>query len=167
MTVPATVRNALPEDASAFAACHVACWREAYATLWGDERLAELDESELVARRRAAIEEGAAHHFVAERDNEVVGIAIAGPARDEDSPTELELYDIYVRAAHYGTGVSTGLLDAALAGQPASLWTYRDNPRASAFYVNQGFIPDGSERNDAAGVLELRMVRREAVSHSS
>ncbi len=163
MTVPATVRVALPDDAEAFAACHLACWHEAYASLWGTERLEKLDEGELARRRRGEIEEGSARHMVAERDGEVIGIAIAGPSRDEDAPAETELYAIYVRSAHYGTGVSTKLLDAVLEGQPASLWTYRDNPRASAFYVNHGFIPDGAERNDASGIQELRMVRRQAV----
>jgi GNAT superfamily N-acetyltransferase len=96
----------------------------------------------------------------------VIGVAIAGPSRDDDPPTALELYAIFVRAAHYGSGVSKLLLSAVLGDEPASLWTYRDNPRASAFYVNQGFIPDGSEKKDAAGILALRMVRKNAaVSH--
>lgn len=163
MTVPATVRTALPEDAEAFTACHLACWHEAYAALWGSERLDGMDEADLSDRRRAEIERGTARHMLAERDGEVIGVAIAGPSRDDDPPTELELYAIFVRAAHYGTGVSTKLLDAVTEGKPASLWTYRDNPRASAFYVNQGFIPDGAEKNDAAGILELRMVRKEPV----
>lgn len=160
MTVPATVRDAQPADAEVFSACHLACWREAYATLWGTARLDELDPAALAETRRAEIAAGTARHMIAERDGEVIGVAIAGPSRDENPPTELELYAIYVRAAHYGTGVSTKLLSAVLEGRPASLWTYRDSPRASAFYVNQGFIPDGAERPDAAGILELRMVRR-------
>ena len=162
MTLPATVREALVSDAEAFNTCHIACWREAYATLWGAERLDELDEAALADTRRAEIAEGIARHMLAERDGEVIGVAIAGPSRDDNPPTELELYAIYVRAAHYGTGVSTLLLDAVLRGEAASLWTYRDSPRASAFYVNQGFIPDGSEKKDAAGILTLRMVRRDS-----
>lgn len=160
MTVPATVREALVSDAEAFNACHIACWREAYATLWGANRLDELDEAALAQTRREEIAEGTARHVLAERDGEVIGVAIAGPSRDENPPTELELYAIFVRAAHYGTGVSRALLAAVLNGTPASLWTYRDNARASAFYVNQGFIPDGAEKNDAAGILTLRMVRK-------
>jgi GNAT superfamily N-acetyltransferase len=139
----------------------MACWREAYATLWGEDRLDELDEASLAQTRREEIAEGAARHVLAERDGEVIGVAIAGPSRDENPPTELELYAIFVRAAHYGTGVSTLLLNAVLDDRPASLWTYRDNPRASAFYVNHGFIPDGSEKKDAAGILALRMVRKD------
>lgn len=163
MTVPATVRPAEPQDAEAFTACHVACWREAYATLWGPERLEELDLEDLARRRREEIEEGTAVHMLAERDGEVIGVAIAGPSRDEQPPVPQELYATYVRTAHYGTGVSTMLVDAVLQGNPALLWTYRDNPRATAFYVKQGFIPDGAERNDVAGISQIRMVRKEPV----
>ena len=34
------------------------------------------------------------------------GIAIAGPTRDEDPQAERELYAIYVREAHQGTGMA-------------------------------------------------------------
>jgi GNAT superfamily N-acetyltransferase len=163
MTAPATVRKALPDDASAFASCHLACWREAYEDLWGAERFTEIDEVALGENRRRDIESGTAEHVLAEQDGTVIGVAIAGPTRDDDSPTPTELYAIYVRSEHYGSGIADDLLDAVIDGRPASLWTYRDNPRASAFYVNHGFIPDGSERNDTAGILEIRMVRRQPV----
>ena len=52
------------------------------------------------------------------------------------------------------------LLEAAIDNEPASLWVYRGNPRASAFYVHHDFIPDGDERTDSVGILEIRMVRR-------
>lgn len=160
MTATATIRTAEPDDAERFSACHLACWREAYEHLWGAERFDELDAAALAKRRRLEIESGTAVHVLAERNGEVIGVAIAGPSRDEDPPTPLELYATYVREAHYGTGVSGQLLDAVLDGKPASLWVYRDNPRASAFYVNRGFIPDGAEKNDSIGIMEIRMVRK-------
>ncbi len=160
MSPTPTVRAALPEDADAFAACHLACWREAYEELWGAERFDEFDVQRMAVRRRKEIEAGVAQHFVGELDGEVIGIAIAGPTRDADAPTEQELYAIYVRAANQGTGLADDLLDATLGDRPASLWAYRDNPRASAFYVHHNFIPDGDERTDSVGILEIRMVRR-------
>lgn len=160
MSPTPTVRRALPEDADAFAACHLACWREAYAELWGSERFDNIDVQRMAIRRRKEIESGNADHFLGELDGEVIGIAIAGPTKDEDAPVERELYAIYVREAHQGTGLADDLLDAALGDGPASLWVYRDNPRASAFYVHHDFIPDGEERADSVGILEIRMVRR-------
>ena len=155
-----TIRRATPDDAEAFSACHLACWREAYEDLWGSERFAEFDPAKLAVRRRKEIESGDADHFLAELDSEVIGIAIAGDTRDDDAPSERELYAIFVRKEHQGSGVSDDLLAAAIGDGPASLWTYRDNPRASAFYVHHDFIPDGSEKIDSAGILEIRMVRR-------
>ena len=160
MEVAATIRKALPDDAETFSACHYACWQEAYGELWEPERFAALDPRELARIRREEIVDGEFEHWLAEVDGEVTGIAMSGPAGDDDSPTELELYAIYVREAFYGTGIATKLLNAATGEQPVSLWVYRDNPRASAFYVNRGFIPDGSERVDPSGILELRFVRR-------
>jgi len=159
MSPTPTVRAARPEDADAFAACHLACWREAYEELWGADRFDEFDVQRMAVRRRKEIEAGVAQHFLGELDGEVIGIAIAGPTRDADAPTEQELYAIYVRAAHQGSGLADDLLDATLGDRPASLWVYRDNPRASAFYVHHDFIPDGDERTDSVGILEIRMVR--------
>lgn len=163
MSTP-TIRRAQPDDAEAFSACHLACWRESYEELWGSERFAEFDPVKLAIRRRKEIEAGIADHFMAELDGEVIGIAIAGPSRDEDPPTERELYAIYLRQGHQGSGVADELLDATIDGGPACLWVYRDNPRASAFYVHNDFIPDGSEKIDSAGILEIRMVRKQSTS---
>lgn len=156
----ATIRAAEPDDAQAFSACHLACWREAYENLWGSERFAEFDPAKLAIRRRQEIEAGIADHFLADIDGEVVGIAIAGPSREEDPPAERELYAIFVRQGQQGSGVADELLAAAIGERPALLWVYRDNPRASAFYVHHDFIPDGSEKIDSAGILEIRMVRK-------
>lgn len=160
METTATVRQAVPDDAEAFAACHLECWREAYGELWGEERLAEFDAGRMAVRRRKEIESGQATHVMAERDGEVIGIAIAGPSREDDAPTSTELYATYVRSAHQGSGIAEGLLTAAIGEGPALLWVYRDNPRAAAFYVNHDFIPNGAERIDSQGILEIRMVRR-------
>src|SRR6476469_8460753 len=160
MSPTSAVRRALPEDAEAFAACHLACWREAYEDLWGTERFDELDARRMAIRRRKEIESGIADHYLVEENGEVVGIALAGPSRDPDAPPGRELYAIYVRQAHQGTGLADDLLQEAIGDEPASLWVYRDNPRASAFYVHHNFIPDGDERADSMGILEIRMVRR-------
>jgi GNAT superfamily N-acetyltransferase len=160
MSHTSAVRPATPEDAEAFAACHLACWREAYGTLWGADRFDGMDVARLAARRRKEIEAGVADHYLVEEDGEVIAIAIVGPTRDEDPQTERELYAIYLREAHQGSGLADDLMRAAIGDGPASLWTYRDNPRAAAFYVHHDFIPTGAERTDSEGILEIRMVRR-------
>lgn len=155
-----TIRKAQAADAQAFSECHFACWGEAYSDLWSEQRFAQYDQAALVEERRKAIESGEFTHYVAELDGEIIGISIAGPTRDQDTPIKDELYAIYVRSAHQGSGVSTELLQAVIGEGPATLWVYRDNPRASAFYINRGFIPDGAERVDPSGILEIRFSRR-------
>ncbi|AZI58280.1 GNAT family N-acetyltransferase [Nakamurella antarctica] len=160
MNLAPTIRKAAPEDAAAFAACQYVCWQEAYGDLWDAARFAEIDQQALAQIRLEQLEAGDLEHYVAEVGDEVVGIAVSGASRDEDKATDLELYAIYVREAMYGTGIATLLLNAATGEVPVSLWVYRDNPRATAFYIRQGFIPDGAERVDPSGILELRFCRK-------
>ena len=93
-------------------------------------------------------------------DGGIVGFASAGPTRDEDAPTEWELYSINVMAAHHGSGVASQLIAAALARRPATLWVIRDNARADAFYRSHGFRVEGaSQIHEGTGASEIRMIR--------
>jgi ribosomal protein S18 acetylase RimI-like enzyme len=93
-------------------------------------------------------------------DGGIVGFASAGPTRDEDAPTQWELYSINVMAAHHGSGVASQLIGAALAQRPATLWVIQDNARADAFYRSQGFGVEGATRvHEGTGANETRMIR--------
>ena len=94
-------------------------------------------------------------------DGEIVGIASAGPTRDEDAPTEWELYAINVLAAHHGAGVADQLIAAVIAQRPATLWVLSGNARAQAFYRRHGFGVEGATKvHEDTGAPEIRMVRR-------
>lgn len=96
-------------------------------------------------------------------DGEIVGFASAGPTRDEDAPTEWELYAINVLAAHHGTGVADQLMTAILAQRPATLWVVTDNARAQAFYRRHGFSLEGATKvHESTGTPEIRMIGRSA-----
>ena len=99
--------------------------------------------------------------WVAEWENEIVGFAATGPPRDENPPRELELAAIYLLSAHQGSGLGHMLLNATLEDRPASLWVLDENPRAIAFYLRNGFIPDGEEKVDPdyGNIREIRLVR--------
>lgn len=155
------LRDAGVADAEAGAQLHIACWREAYGPITDlsllDAHLA--DEAGWAARWRTQIEKGFAP-TLAVAGAEVVGFARSGPGRDEDAPPGLELYALYVRAARYGTGIGTALLEAVLPQPPAYLWVLEDNARARAFYRRHGFEPDGGrERYEPLSAWEIRMVR--------
>lgn len=92
-------------------------------------------------------------------DAEIVGMASAGPTRDVDAPTRWELYAINVLASHYGTGLASQLLDAVLGQRPTTLWVHRENARARAFYVHQGFsLEGGTKLHEMTGAPEIRMI---------
>ncbi|MFS0713038.1 GNAT family N-acetyltransferase [Microbacterium sp. 2P01SA-2] len=179
------VRRAVPADAAAIARVHVGGWHEAYTGRMPQSILDRLDVDRLTRVRRELLGHeqrigdrqssgGAstdqvlepAHDlgrtWVAVTSGTIVGFAVSGASRDDPPAAPLELYAIYVRAAHYGTGAGQALLDAALGDEPASLWVLTDNPRARAFYARNGFRPDGVAKDDTGWgetISEVRLVR--------
>jgi GNAT superfamily N-acetyltransferase len=96
---------------------------------------------------------------VAERDGELIGVAMSGPPLDAGAAWVRQLYVLYVYAAEHGTGAGPALLDAVLDPQESvALWVADPNPRAQAFYRRRGFVADGTVQVED-GVREIRMVR--------
>ncbi len=158
------LRRADPEDADAVVRFHTLVHEEAYAHLLSPEffrgRRASIPER--VERRRPYLDVPDPRIIAVDANNEIVGLADAGPGRDDDGPVELELYSIYALRRTHGSGLGAALLSAAVGESPAYLWVLEDNPRAFAFYRKHGFRPDGTR-----GLLppeweelpEIRMVR--------
>lgn len=101
---------------------------------------------------------------VAEDGGTIIGFAWVGPGEGlngDDAPRDRLLYAIYVLAAHYGAGVGQALLDETLGSDPAMLWVAKENPRATAFYLRNGFRFDGAEQIDphVPLITDARMVR--------
>lgn len=78
-------------------------------------------------------------------EGQIVGFASTGPPREQPPVSDLELGNIYLLAAHHGSGLGQELLDVVLGGRGASLWVLDDNPRAQAFYTRNGALPTSSE----------------------
>ncbi|MGY1741676.1 MULTISPECIES: GNAT family N-acetyltransferase [unclassified Blastococcus] len=157
------IRPARAGDAASMARVNVRCWQETYRGLVSD---ALLDDPGFPAARErfwtAALTDEryrANRVAVAERDGELVGIAMSGPPLDAGATWARQLYVLYVLAAHHGTGAGPALLDAVVGpGEPTVLWVADPNPRAQAFYRRHGFVADGATQVDG-GVREIRMVR--------
>jgi GNAT superfamily N-acetyltransferase len=156
-----SIRPASVADAAGIADVHVQAWREAYAHLLSADFLEGISVDERSARWSSILGSDRPDrtiHVAAERE-QIVGFAVAGPARDADAPRELELYAIYLLAAQHGSGLAQGLIDATLGEQPASLWVAEDNPRAVSFYGRNGFEPDGTSKDDPMGNESIRAIR--------
>ena len=162
------VRPARMRDAEELGRVHVQVWREAYVGHLPADYLEGLDPVTSAERWRLRLEMDEPDGIVVVAtglDDEIVGIASAGPTRDEDAPTEWELYAINVVAEHHGTGVADQLITAVIAQRPVTLWVLRDNARARAFYRRHGFGVEGATKiHDRSGAPEIRMVRRLAAA---
>ncbi|MGJ3224791.1 N-acetyltransferase family protein [Micromonospora aurantiaca (nom. illeg.)] len=96
---------------------------------------------------------------VAEREGELIGIAMSGPPLEAAAAWARQLYVLYVYAADHGTGAGGALLQAVIEpAESAGLWVADPNPRAQAFYRKHGFVADRTAQVED-GVREIRMIR--------
>jgi len=145
------------------ASVHVRCWQETYRGLMSDT---VLDDPSFPATKErfwtAALTDEryrGNRAAVAEREGELIGIAMSGPPLDAAAAWARHLYVLYVYTADHGTGAGRGLLQAVIdPAESAALWVADPNPRAQAFYRKHGFVADGTARVEV-GVREIRMVR--------
>ena len=157
------VRPARVQDVTQMASVHVRCWQETYRGLMSD---AVLDDPGFPAARErmwSAVLTGERYRqnrvAVAERGEQLVGIAMSGLPEDVTAAWARQLYVLYVYLADHGSGAGRALLEAVIdPAESAVLWVADPNPRAQAFYRKHGFVPDGTARVED-GVREIRMVR--------
>ena len=155
------IRPAAMSDVASGAACHLACWREAYADMVTPERLVALtsDVDAKIELWRTVIAEGGPL-VVAVEDDSVIGFIAAGPDEEPDLDVAFQLRVLNVRRAYWGTGVAQRLYDHAVGERDAYLWVLRDNARARGFHARNGFVPDSAEKFDPDfGATAIRMVR--------
>ncbi|WP_369371846.1 N-acetyltransferase family protein [Promicromonospora sp. Populi] len=158
------LRTATLSDAAAVARVHHTTWVTTYGAILPPEFWATATLERRTSTWQRWLANGAAP-VVAEVEGEVIGIAMAGDAVEQEDVVPVrgrQLYLLYVLAAHHGTGVGQSLLDAVVPpGTGAQLWVAEDNPRARRFYERNGFTLEGARVVDAstADLAELRMVR--------
>lgn len=159
------VRPADLADAPGLARVHVESWRETYRGLFPDDVLDDpgfIDRRERFWRAALAEERDGTWAAAAVLDGQIVGVALSGPAEDDDVDCERQLYVLYTRASVHGQGAGAALLAAVLdPDASAVLWVADPNPRAQAFYRKHGFAFDGTVKTQD-GVRELRMRRASA-----
>lgn len=143
-------------------------WRESYGDLLASQHIEQRNHEGDVARRTMewalASQEGTWFWILLDsRDNRVVGVASACPARDADAPEILELAQLYLTDEVKGTGAAERLMEMTIGDMDCYLWVLAGNHRAIAFYRKHGFELDGGRRTRPdLGAVELRMVRHDA-----
>lgn len=168
-----TVRAATIEDAAAIAGVHARSWQAAYRGIVADGFLDGLFDEVWTERWRTVFTapRDGVRTLVAHESTGVTGFARIGPVRDPDPPGPGwdEVYAIYLAPASWGSGVGSALMAAALDtvadGVPGvSLWVFRDNARARAFYERHGFAADGLQQDITIDGQDLPEVRYRRVS---
>ncbi len=145
---------------------HVRIWRETYAAAMPPEHLASLSAERSAAGWRqvaqgAAAPPGAGTLVARDGSGRLVGFTSAGPSRDDDAPTEWELYVVNLLPEVHGSGLADALLHRILGERDATLWVVETNARARSFYARHGFVLEGATTShEATGVPEVRLVRR-------
>jgi GNAT superfamily N-acetyltransferase len=148
-----SVRVARAGDVDAIARVHHVSFRAANGPALSPDALAELT----LATRRSQWAEwlheppAGARILVAEAGGALVGVAVAGPARDDDvEPGTGELYALYVDPEAWGAGHGTALHDTSLTNlaeagsREAILWALEGNAHARRFYAARGWAADGA-----------------------
>ncbi|MEU2123004.1 GNAT family N-acetyltransferase [Nocardia niwae] len=142
--VAPALRRALPEDASAVAEIWYHGWRDAH--------LGNVPDTLLAVRPRDSFDTRAAERVGATVVATVGGVPAGFVMVDRD-----EVDQVYVAAAHRGTGLAALLLAAAEqrvradGHERAWLAVVAGNTRARRCYENQGWIDEGAFTHAAPG----------------
>jgi ribosomal protein S18 acetylase RimI-like enzyme len=126
------------------------------------------------ARVRTKLTEADALAVVAAEADEVLGMALAEPGRDDDGagaalPHLCHVSMVFVHPEHWGRRIGQLLLDtvaehAAQRGQLLlALWTGESNHRAQRLYRRAGFRPTGDTRCLPSGEPIIRLARTTGV----
>lgn len=144
-------RNAVPDDAPALAALHVASWRETYhgllpeAMLAGQSVTARADMWRMILQGPVAA--GVANVFMALDKSSIVGFGACGPQRDpalQQLGFGGEIGALYILRSHQHRGAGRTIVSmaaAALASRAQTgmaLWVLGGNVAARDFYERLG-----------------------------
>jgi GNAT superfamily N-acetyltransferase len=145
----------------------IAAWREGFAGILSPAvRIPE--RAEFLLMGQSAAGEPGVERTVAVVDGRIVGFCTHGSSRDQDAPAHVgEVRAMFVHPDRWRSGVGTALVSNAVeslrnAGyREVTLWSFRDNERANAFYERQGFRRDGATqtREPFGGAEEVRYRR--------
>ena len=137
---------------------HVGSWQVGYRRLLPSAFLDRLDPAERAKRYSFGTDgPGTPLTTVAVEEGRIRGFATVGPARDTDASGVGELYAIYVDPAWWGLGPGRALIGegrrllAERGHAEALLWVLAGNSRAEGFYRADGWLPDGSRRDEEIG----------------
>jgi ribosomal protein S18 acetylase RimI-like enzyme len=162
--VSLVIRRAVPADAPTLSALGASTFVETFGHLYSREDLqAFLDESHSVTAYEKLLASPAYALWLAEREGEAIGYALAGPCglpHKDARPDDGELKRLYMSSSAQGGGIGAKLFEQALdwleRDGPRPLWisVWSENHGAQRFYARYGFekageyeFPVGAQRD--------------------
>lgn len=161
MTREATagIRAATTADIAGLARVHVQSWRETYVGIVPQAFLDGLNLESRERQWRRTLEVSNAV-FVAEDQDQIVGFASCGAARDEGF--DGEVYALYLLESQHGLGIGKALFQAALEAMWSQgkrrviVWVLADNP-TRRFYQRMGGVQTLEQSIEIGGATLLEL----------
>lgn len=156
-----------PADAPEVADLHLQIWQQAYAPIFGADKLQQLPAAVFRNVWQERLKEGGYQCLGVFREKQLAGFCGWG----EHSNAEAEIYHFYLHPECWGLGIAEKTMDHLLtvissAGySEVVLWTLKENGRARRFYQKWDFTPTGAaQQRSRYGLLlqEIQMKRSAA-----
>jgi len=139
------LRRPLPEEAGAFAALHVQCWREAYSAILPADLVATFSSTTRLPMWQAVIANAERFVLGAYVEGLPVGFVISGTTPEKHIENQDgHLWAIYILGAHKGKGIGRELVRLAHAdwagrgGKTMTVGVLAKNKAARDFYEKLG-----------------------------
>jgi L-amino acid N-acyltransferase YncA len=141
-----SVREATVADAKGIALVHVDSWKETYSGIIPQDFLDSLSYDKRAEGWTEIIKADRPFEkiFVLEnKDQKIVGFAVAGKSREQTFHYDGELHAIYLLKSHQGLGLGRTLFDKCMEAnrsfgfQSMFVWVLRENPTTN-FYIHLG-----------------------------
>lgn len=156
-----------PEQAQQVSDLHLYIWQQAYAPIFGKERLRDLprEESRQTWRQRMHLERYRGIGLW--QQERLIGFAGWGV----EATAIAEIYHFYLHPEYWGGGTAGSFMQYLLQlirqqnHQEVVLWVLKENKRAQRFYQKQGFEPAHLEkqRNKWGLVIEEVQFKRQLI----
>ena len=134
-------RKPRPDEAEAFAALHVQCWREAYPAYLPADLMATFSTEKRLPMWQAALVNPERFILGAYVDNEPVGFVMSGaPSEKYIDDQDGHLWALYIAASQHRKGIGRALVFAAMqhwmeqGGKTMTIGVLKENMPARTFY---------------------------------
>lgn len=157
-----SVRRATIKDAAAIADVHVRSWQSAYKGILPEGFLSNLNKQSRKEMWSTFIKNDGKLYVLEKSLCGIFGFLSLERARDSDLTDAIELSSIYLHPKHYNRGAGSAFwreVEPTIRASCVYLWVLSRNERGKAFYLKNGFTPDGVKKSFRIGNQDFQESR--------